>query len=144
MDFTKELSLEKLTSVGFAPHKKTIYSLLGVTYYLTKEELQQLFSLLFKDLPKGSSIIFDFADERLFTEQGKYNRVQNMVQMAQAAGEPMKFATTLLELEKLLAEQQLLIYEHLSPQDIQNQYFSNRDDDFQEFETIHFIYAVKN
>jgi O-methyltransferase involved in polyketide biosynthesis len=100
--------------------------------------------MLFKDLPKGSSIIFDFADERLFTEQGKYNRVQNMVQMAQAAGEPMKFATSLLKLEKLLAEQQLLIYEHLSPQDIQNQYFSNRDDDFQAFETIHFIYAVKN
>jgi methyltransferase (TIGR00027 family) len=33
MDFTKELSLEKLISVGFAPHKKTIFSLLGVTYY---------------------------------------------------------------------------------------------------------------
>jgi methyltransferase (TIGR00027 family) len=144
MDFSKELSLEKLISVGFDPHKKTIFSLLGVTYYLTKEVLQQLFGTLFKDLPKGSSIIFDFADEHLFTEQGIYNRVQNMIQMAQASGESMKFATSLLELEQFLAEQQLLIYEHLSPQDIQNQFFSNRDDDLQAFETIHYIHAVKN
>lgn len=143
MDFTKELSLEKLISIGFDPQKKTIFSLLGVTYYLTKEVLQQLLGTLFKDLPKGSSIVFDFADEHLFTEQGIFNRVQNMVQMAQASGESMKFATSLKKLEQLLAEQQLLIYEHLSPQDIQNQYFSNRDDDLQAFETIHYIHAVK-
>ena len=55
----------------------------------------------------------------------------------------MKFATSLPKLEQLLAQQQLLIYEHLSPQDIQNQYFSNRDDDLQAFETIHYIHAVK-
>lgn len=144
MDFTKEPSLEKLISLGFDPHKKTIFSMLGVTYYLTKEVLQQLLRSLFKELPKGSSIIFDFADEHLFTEQGIYNRVQNMVRMAQASGESMKFATSLHDLERLFAEQQLLIYEHLSPQDIQNQYFSNRDDDLQAFETIHYIHAVKN
>ncbi|MEQ2526076.1 SAM-dependent methyltransferase [Robertmurraya yapensis] len=144
MDFTKEHSLEKLISAGFDPKKKTIFSMLGVTYYLTKEVLQQLLGTLFKVLPKGSSIVFDVADERLFTEQGIYNRVQNMVQMADASGESMKFATSLPEIEQLLAEQQLLMYEHLSPQDIQNQYFSNRDDDLQAFETIHYIHAVKN
>ena len=144
MDFTKELSLEKLISAGFDPSKKTSFSLLGVTYYLTKDVLRQLFGTLFKDLPKGSSIVFDFADEKLFTEQGIYNRVQNMIQMVQASGEPMKYSTSLLDLEQLLAEQQLLIYEHLSPQDIQNQYFSNRDDDLQAFETIHYIHAVRN
>jgi len=144
MDFTRELSLEKLISAGFDTQKKTIFSMLGVTYYLTKEVLQQLLGTLFKALPKGSSIVFDFADERLFTEQGIYNRVQNMVQMAEASGESMKFAMSLPEIEQFLAEQQLLMYEHLSPQDIQNQYFSNRDDDLQAFETIHYIHAVKN
>ena len=144
MDFTKELSLEKLVAAGFDLSKKTVFSLLGVTYYLTKDVLQQMLHAFFKDLPKGSSIIFDFADERLFTEPGIFNRVQNMVQMAQASGEPMKFASSLTELEKLLANEHLLIYEHLSPQEIQNQYFSNRDDDLQAFETIHYIHAVKN
>ena len=144
MDFTKELSLEKLVSAGFDLSKKTVFSLLGVTYYLTKDVFQQLIHAFFKDLPKGSSIIFDFADEHLFSEAGIFNRVQNMVQMAQASGEPMKFASAPSDIEKLLANEQLLIYEHLSPQDIQNQYFSNRDDHLQAFETIHYIHAVKN
>lgn len=55
----------------------------------------------------------------------------------------MKFCISLFELEQLLSEHQLLVYEHLSPQDIQNQYFANRDDDLQAFETIHFVHAVK-
>ncbi|MCM3362407.1 class I SAM-dependent methyltransferase [Niallia sp. Sow4_A1] len=144
MDFTKELSLEKLVAAGFDFSKKTVFSLLGVSYYLTKEMLQELMHAFFKDLPRGSSIIFDFADKSLFTEPGIFNRVQNMVQMARAAGEPMKFASSLSELEKLLANEQLLIYEHLSPQDIQNQYFSNRNDNLQAFETVHYVHAVKN
>ncbi|MDR4315891.1 MULTISPECIES: class I SAM-dependent methyltransferase [Niallia] len=143
MDFTKELSLEKLAAAGLDLSKKTVFSLLGVSYYLTKDVLQQLLHGFFKDLSKGSSIIFDFADEGLFTEPGIFNRVQNMVQMAQAAGEPMKFAASLAELEDLLANEELLIYEHLSPQKIQQQFFSNRDDNLQAFETIHYIHAVK-
>ena len=143
MDFTKELSLETLLANGFDPNKKTVFTLLGVTYYLTKEILQQLLNTLFKDLPKGSSIIFDVADERLFTEPGIYNRVQHIVQMAAASGEPMKFNSSLQELEQLLADEQLLIYEHLTPQDIQNQFFVDRNDDLQAFETIHYIHAVK-
>ncbi|AWE07265.1 SAM-dependent methyltransferase [Lysinibacillus sp. 2017] len=144
MDFTEELSLKKLIANGFDPNKKTVFTLLGVTYYLTKDILQQLVNTLFRDLTKGSSILFDVADERLFTEQGIYNRVQHMVQMAAASGEPMKFSTTLPELEQLLAKEQLFIYEHLSPQDIQNQFFDNRDDNLQAFETIHYIHAVKS
>ncbi|MFJ7666321.1 class I SAM-dependent methyltransferase [Lysinibacillus sp. NPDC097195] len=144
LDFTKELSLEKLVTAGFDISKKTIFSLLGVTYYLTKDILQQLIKILFKDLPNGSSIIFDVADEQLFTTAGIFNRVHNMVQMARVSGEQMKFASSISDLAKFLAEEHLLIYEHLSPQAIQHQFFSNRHDYLQAFETIHYIHAVKN
>jgi len=144
MDFMKELSLDKLVAAGFDLSKKTVITLLGVSYYLTKEVFQQLLRLFFKDLPKGSSIIFDFADERLFTEAGIFNRVQNMLQMAKASGEQMSYASSLVDLERLLSNEQLLVYEHLSPQEIQNQYFANRNDNLQAFETIHYLHAVKN
>ena len=143
MDFTKELSLASLIEQGFDPTKKTVFSLLGVTYYLTKEIFKQLLNTLFKDLPKGSSIIFDIADERLFTETGIFNRVRNMVQMAAASGEPMQFCSSIAQLEQLLAQQDLYIFEHLSPQAIQNRYFVDREDDLQAFETIHYVHAVK-
>ena len=49
---------------------KTFFSLLGVSYYLTKEELASLIECLFEMVPEGSSIVFDYPDENLFTEKG--------------------------------------------------------------------------
>ncbi|MDZ5473389.1 class I SAM-dependent methyltransferase [Bacillus sp. 31A1R] len=143
MDFTKGFSLQNLILQGFDPNKKTFISLLGVTYYLTKEEIAQLINELFTKLPSGSSIVFDYADERLFEEKGTSNRVQNMVQMAAASGESMKSCFTYDEMEKMLEESSLLIYEHLSPDGIHNKFFLNRTDYLSAFETIHYFHAVK-
>jgi len=71
------------------------------------------------------------------------NRVQNMVQMASASGEPMKSCFSYDEMEKMLENSGFLIYEHLSPVTINNQFFRNRTDYLSAFETIHYIHAVK-
>lgn len=143
MDFTRDVILQNLVEKGFKPNKKTFFSLLGVSYYLTKEETSNLINELFTKVPSGSSIVFDYADEQLFTEKGMSNRVQNMVQMASASGEPMKSCFTYDEMEKLLDNSGLLIYEHLSPIAINIQFFGDRSDYLSAFETIHYIHAVK-
>lgn len=143
MDFTKDVILQNLVEEGFKPNKKTFFSLLGVSYYLTKEETSNLINELFTKVPSGSSIVFDYADDKLFTEKGMSNRVQNMVQMASASGEPMKSCFTYDEMEKLLDNSGLLIYEHLSPIAINTQFFGDRSDYLSAFETIHYIHAVK-
>ncbi|MGM0921259.1 MAG: class I SAM-dependent methyltransferase [Bacillota bacterium] len=143
MDFTKEFTVQNLVEEGFMPNKKTFFSLLGVSYYLTIEENANLINKLFTKVPSGSSIVFDYADDKLFEEKGMSNRVQNMVQMASASGEPMKSCFTYDEMEKMLENSGLLIYEHLSPVTINNQFFRNRTDYLSSFETIHYIHAVK-
>ncbi|WP_010305951.1 class I SAM-dependent methyltransferase [Kurthia senegalensis] len=143
INFMNGFSIEDLRLKGFDPNQKTVITLLGVSYYLTEEVFQNVLHELFEQLPIGSSIIFDFADERLFTERGLFNRVQHMVQMAAASGEPMTFYSSLQNIEKIMNREQLLIYEHVSPEDIQTQFFSNRDDELQAFETIHYVHAVK-
>lgn len=70
-------------------------------------------------------------------------RVEKMVQMAAASGEPMKSCFTYHEMEQLLEQSGLLIYEHLSPDEIHKAFFSNRSDELSAFETIHYIHAVK-
>ncbi|OAJ73434.1 SAM-dependent methyltransferase, partial [Brevibacillus sp. SKDU10] len=110
MDFTKKFSYQELINEGF-DNKKTFFSLLGVTYYLTKEEISGLIAHLFTKVPSGSSIVFDYADENLFKEKGISNRVENMVKMASASGEPMKSCFSYFEIEKILEESGLLIYE---------------------------------
>ncbi|MTW85846.1 SAM-dependent methyltransferase [Virgibacillus dakarensis] len=142
MDFTEHFSYKNLLDEGFA-NKKTFFSLLGVSYYLTKEDLSGLIDHLISNVPTGSSIVFDYADEQLFEEKGLSNRVENMVKMAAAGGEPMKACYSYSEVEKLLEKSGLLIYEHLSPADINKRYFSDRNDYLSAFETIHYIHAVK-
>ncbi|HDR3449159.1 MULTISPECIES: class I SAM-dependent methyltransferase [Bacillus] len=142
MDFTKGFSYEQLRNEGFE-NKKTFFSLLGVTYYLTKEELSSLIECLFAMVPEGSSIVFDYPDENLFTEKGLSNRVENMVKMATVGGEPMKSCFSYTEMEALLEKAGLLIYEHLSPEDIHILYFEGRNDYLKAFETVHYVHAVK-
>jgi len=142
MDFTAAFSHQELISQGFA-NQKTFFSLLGVSYYLTKEENEHLLNDLFALVPSGSSIVFDYADEKLFEEKGLSNRVANMVKMAAASGEPMKSSFTYNEIERIVEKSGLLIYEHLSPASINDRYFQNRTDYLTAFETIHYIHAVK-
>jgi methyltransferase (TIGR00027 family) len=142
MDFSKTFSYEKMLENGF-DYNKTFFSLLGVSYYLTKDELSSLLGQLFAKLPTGSSIVLDYADERLFEEKGLSNRVENMVKMAAAGGETMKSCFSYSEMEKMLERSGLLIYEHLSPDKINELYFSGRNDYLKAFETIHYIHAVK-
>ncbi|WP_141538002.1 class I SAM-dependent methyltransferase [Bacillus cereus] len=142
MDFTKGFSYEQLRNEGFE-NKKTFFSLLGVTYYLTKEELASLIDCLFKMVPEGSSIVFDYPDENLFTEKGLSNRVENMAKMAAVGGEPMKSCYSYREMEVLLEKAGVLIYEHLSPEDIHTLYFEGRNDYLEAFETVQYIHAVK-
>ncbi|GED17629.1 class I SAM-dependent methyltransferase [Aneurinibacillus migulanus] len=142
MDFTKKFSYQNLRDEGFG-NKKTFFSLLGVSYYLTKEEISSLIDNLFAKVPSGSSIVFDYADEKLFEEKGIFNRVENMVKMASASGEPMKSCFSYYEIERMLEKSGLLIYEHLSPDKINELYFDNRKDYLSAFETIHYIHAIK-
>lgn len=142
MDFTKKFSYQNLVDEGF-DNNKTFFSLLGVSYYLTKEENSSLIDHLFAKVPSGSSIVFDYADENLFKEKGVSNRVENMVKMASASGEPMKSCFSYFEIEKMLEKSGLLIYEHVSPAKINELYFENRNDYLSAFETIHYIHAVK-
>ena len=141
-DFTKNISTDFLFENG-VKREKTFFSLLGVSYYLSKTELKQTLASLFQEMPEGSSIVFDYADENIFSEKGLSNRVENMVKLAAASGEPMKSYFTYNEMESLLEEVGLLIYEHLSPEDIQSQFFNDRDDYLKAFETVHYIHAVK-
>jgi O-methyltransferase involved in polyketide biosynthesis len=91
-------------------------------------------------VPQGSSVVFDYADENLFASEVK--RVQSMVAMAEASGEPMKFCSGYAELEKLLEEAGWLIYEHLSPDEIETRCFTGRNDYLHAFEHINYVLAV--
>lgn len=140
VDFLKDNLQEKLLNAGFDPTKKTYFSWLGVSYYLSEQQIDAMLDSVADLSADGSTLVFDYADDMLFSCDVK--RVQNMIAMAAAGGEPMKSCFGYDKLEKLLEKHGFLIYELMTAKDIQAQFFANRDDELTAFEHINYVQAV--
>lgn len=140
VDFSTDNLNEKLLMAGFDPSKKTFFSWLGVSYYLSLEQIEKMLDSVADLSAEGSSLVFDYADENLFRSDIK--RVQNMIAMAAAGGEPMKTCFSYEQLEKLLEKHRFLIYELLTTEDIQENYFKEREGGLTAFEQISYVNAV--
>ena len=141
VDFTKDSLTERLIAAGFDPSVKSFFSWLGVTYYLSSEAIDTMLSALSSICANGSALVFDYPDEDFFAAPEK--RVQNTIMMAKAGGEPMKSAFSYAELEKLLEKHGFLIYELLTPDDIQRDVIDKAGADLKAFEHVNYCLAVR-
>ena len=85
--------------------------------------------------------MFDYPDENFFDAPER--RVQNTIMMAKAGGEPMQSAFSYSELEKLLEKHGFLIYELLTPDDIQRDVIDKAGADLKAFEHVNNCHAVR-
>ena len=85
--------------------------------------------------------MFDYPDENFFDAPER--RVQNTIMMAKAGGEPMQSAFSYSELEKLLEKHGFLIYELLTPDDIQRDVIDKAGADLKAFENVNDCLAVR-
>jgi methyltransferase (TIGR00027 family) len=99
---------EELLNRGFDSGKPSFGSLLGISYYLSKEEWGSLIGMISSFACEGSSICFDYP----LAEGGAESRRNR--ELAAAAGEPMKAKYSYDEMEALLSEEGFLIYEHMN------------------------------
>ena len=141
VDFTKDSLMERLIAAGFDPSVKSFFSWLGVTYYLSTEAIDAMLSALSSICADGSTLVFDYPDEDFFAAPEK--RVQNTIMMARAGGEPMQSAFSYSELEKLLEKHGFLIYELLTPDDIQRDIIDKAGADMKAFEHVNYCLAVR-
>ena len=117
VDFAKDSLTERLIACGFDPSAKSFFSWLGVTYYLSEEAIGKTLAELSSLCADGSELVFDYPDESFFDAAER--RVQNTIMMAKAGGEPMQSSFSYSELEWLLKKYGFMIYELLTPGDIQ-------------------------
>lgn len=143
IDFSKDSLAEALKNCGYDETQLSFFSWLGVTYYLSKDDIQKTLKDLSVLCPKGSSIVFDYADSDLFDASKTTRRVQNMLHAAAFNNEPMKSCYSEPELISDLEKANFQLYEHLTPSEIERSYFLGRTDDFHAFENINFALAVK-
>ena len=141
VDFTKDSLTERLIAAGFDPSAKSFFSWLGVTYYLSAEAIDTTLSALSSLCADGSSLVFDYPDEDFFAAPEK--RVQNTIMMAKAGGEPMRSSFSYSELETLLEKHGFLIYELLTPENIQRDIIDKAGADMKAFEHVNYCLAVR-
>lgn len=112
-DFNENWILD-LLNLGYDKNKKTFCSLLGISYYLLKSTFSKTIKLLSDNMPKGSSIIFDYPNEYKETKTEE---------LAKLANEEMKSNYSYDEILKIAELSNMQIYEHLESVQIDNTYF---------------------
>ena len=108
---------------SFDRKKRSCCSMLGVVYYLSKESFELVLSSISDLAAKGSSIVFDYPDEKSGTEKAG-EQAKKQVMLADGANETMLAAYSYADVEQLLSAHGFLIYEHLEPREITEQYFA--------------------
>jgi methyltransferase (TIGR00027 family) len=147
-DFTEEQWWNPLTqNRAFNSGKISFCSILGVAYYLSKHTFEKLLSTLSPLFPQGSSIVFDYPDETSYTDKAS-ERAKKQAMLAGAAKEKMLAGYSYSEIEKMLAACGFLVYEHLTPSQMTEQYFNgynlaNPSHCIRAFENVNYCLAVR-
>ena len=118
-DFTNKKWINNIIDSNYDKNQISFSSLLGISYYLSKEEFSNMIQKISSILCNGSSIIFDYP----MSEESKEIEINQ--KLASGANEQMKSKYSYKEVEDILSENGLLIYEHLNNEEMTNNFFDN-------------------
>ena len=138
VDFEKETMIEGLLKAGFSTQKRTFFSILGVSYYLTlpvfANTLEQIASLS----ALGSILVFDFP-----LKEGNFPpRVRELEQITDDLGEPMRGGFTYGEISRALYSLGFQIDTYYPPEKVQENYFKERADGMRAWENVCLLSAT--
>lgn len=119
IDLSQENWINDLLQSNYQEDQLSISSMLGLSYYLTKDEFKKMLEQLSKHLLKGSRLVFDYPS----IQESKETKVNEM--LAEEANESMKAKYSLAELKEILNQYHLTIIQHENHQTITEKYISN-------------------
>lgn len=155
VDFSHQSLTERLLDSGFDKTKSTVFTLEGVTQYITKEAFNSTMKEMATLSQEASSIfILSFVNELLNNKpedcfgkgyldpEKKANLIKDL--SARAAGEPWISFYSIEEIEDLLAQNGYSIKENVTLEDLNSLYFGPVDRTLPEdqiFKLEHFVIA---
>ncbi len=138
VDFEKERMCGKLLAAGFDPGKKTFFSILGVSYYLTLDVFADTLAQMAELSSLGSGLVFDYP-----IKTGEFpRRVYRLEQITESLGEVMRGGFDYNEVSRALYSLGFQIDTYMPPEKVQREYFSGRTDGLKAFENVSLISAA--
>ena len=118
-DFTKDKWTGEILKSSYNKREISFNSLLGISYYLDKNDFENMISKISDITCEGSSLLFGFQTN----EESIQTKINE--QLALGANECMKAKYSYQEIEKMLSLNGFKIYEYLNDSDITNEFFYN-------------------
>ena len=140
VDFSKDDMITALLQAGFDPKLPTLFSVLGVTYYLPLALFEDTVKKMGSFRNPENQLVFDFPDQGLPTDSARGAELTRITAML---GEPMAPGYQEADVMSMLRRCGFHCKQHLTPEEIEKCYFSGQSDGLQAFENIHFILAEK-
>ncbi|WP_418484185.1 class I SAM-dependent methyltransferase [Faecalibacillus intestinalis] len=119
IDLSQENWINTLLQGDYQEDQLSISSMLGLSYYLTKDEFKKMLKQLSKYLLKGSRLVFDYPS----IQESKETKINEM--LAKEADESMKAKYSFAELKEILNQCHLTIIQHENHQKVTEKYISN-------------------
>ncbi|HTP08443.1 MAG TPA: SAM-dependent methyltransferase [Anaerolineae bacterium] len=142
IDFATQSLSDVLRQTSYDVHRKSFFSWLGVTYYLTREVVLETLREVAASATAGSEIVFDYMEADAFVPERAARRIQLMQTIARQVGEPMQSGFDPRALAAELDRVGFQLAEDLDPAAIEARYFPNRSDEYHAFEQVHFARAM--
>lgn len=117
-DFTKENWTKNIFAGTYNPKAKSFGGLMGISYYLTFNEFKNMIDEISHIICRGSAIVFDYPTH----DSGTSSKTTRL--LAHGAGETMKCEYRYKDIENILEENNMLVFEHLNHKEMTKEFFS--------------------
>jgi methyltransferase (TIGR00027 family) len=131
-----------LASAGFDRARPSFFSWLGVTMYLTRDEVLATLGDVAVAAPAGSAIVFDYFEADAFLPERASRRLVTAMEYARRHGEPMRSGLRPETLPQELARAGLRLRLDLGPAELEERYFRGRADGYHAYDHAHIAWAV--
>ena len=143
IDFNKESLDEVLLKGGFDRTIPSVFTILGVSYYLNLETFEQTLSLIDSVTDNDSLVIFDYPDQSTFKTSDE--RVNTLSAMTEKLGEKMIHGYSFFELKSALNRHHFDVLENITPENMDERYYSEHQSrGMKAFPNVNILTGIKH
>lgn len=139
VEFSVTTAGEALRSSSLHPDKTTFFSWLGTTPYLTKEDTLATLQSIAELTCSGSEIVFDYLVPNSLLDDKSREMVRQLKEYTARSGEPIQGEFHPAELGQAVEELGYEVIENLAPADLEQRYFTGREDNMRLFGATYFM-----
>jgi methyltransferase (TIGR00027 family) len=141
VDLAKQSLATALQGTVYDAQALTFFSWLGVTYYLTTDEVMTTLGAIAQVAPSGSVVVFDYLDTQALPNEHDDQRRRALRERVRSVGEPMRSGLHAGQLPDDLASLGLRLLEDLAPADLERLYLAGRTDGYRFSQNLHLARA---